>query len=436
MKICIIGTGYVGLVSGAAFAEAGNTVICVDKDQVKISALKDGLIPIYEPGLETLVTNNFKHKRLVFTTDLALGINQADVTFIAVGTPQGADGSVDLRAVYTVCEEICAVATKDVVIATKSTVPVGTGDKIEALFKEKLKFPFVAFANPEFLKEGDAVNDFMKPDRIIIGTNDERIIPIVQELYAPFTHQRNRLIFMSRRSAEITKYAANAMLALRISFMNELAGFCDAVGGNINDVRTGIGSDDRIGPAFLYAGLGYGGSCFPKDVKALLKASETAGTPLKTVLACDEANQNQVKVFFGKIAAYYGGIDKLKGMTLALWGLSFKAKTDDIRESPALKLADLLLASGVKLRVTDPQAMQTVRKIYGEKLFYFEDGIECLKEANGLILATEWNEFRSPDFAKAKTLLKRAVVFDGRNLFDAKALNRLGFDHIGVGVKE
>lgn len=434
MKICIIGTGYVGLVSGACFAETGNTVWCVDVDQNKIVKLNDGIIPIYEPGLETLVQRNHQKGRLIFTTKLAEGINNADISFIAVGTPMDEDGSADLKYVYQVCEDIARVAQKEVIIATKSTVPVGTGDKIEALFREKLKQPFVVFSNPEFLKEGDAVNDFMKPDRIVVGTNDERIVPLIRELYSPYQQQSNRLIIMGRRSAEISKYAANAMLALRISYMNELANFCDVVGGNINDVRRGIGSDERIGPAFLYSGLGFGGSCFPKDVNALARVAHENGMELLTITALNEVNKSQPGLFFKKITTHFGGTEKLKGRTFALWGLSFKARTDDIRCSPALAIVDRLLEAGAFIRAFDPEAIKNVQKAYGHKLTYCESMQDCLSGAEALIVATEWSEFKSPDFKTIRSKLKTPVIFDGRNLYDGAHLKELGFSYYGVGT--
>lgn len=434
MKICIIGTGYVGLVTGACFAEAGNTVWCVDVDQTKINNLNDGILPIYEPGLDIIVQRNHAKGRLIFTTQLADGINSADVSFIAVGTPMDEDGSADLKHVYQVCEDICKVAKKEVLIGTKSTVPVGTGDKIEALFQEKLGQPFVVFSNPEFLKEGDAVSDFMKPDRVVIGTNDERILPLVTELYAPFQQQRQRLVIMGRRSAEITKYAANAMLALRISYMNELANFCDVVGGNINDVRVGIGSDSRIGPAFLYSGLGFGGSCFPKDVNALNRVAHENGLELKTITALGEVNKAQPKVFFKKIEKHFGGMSQLNGKVFALWGLSFKAKTDDTRCSPALILADLLLAAGAEVRCFDPEAMPHVKAQYGNKLTYCDEKMDCLTGAHALIIATDWSEFRSPDFTAIKSRLHSPVVFDGRNLYDGRHLKSQGFAYYGMGT--
>ena len=437
MKICIIGTGYVGLVTGACFAQTGNTVYCVDKDQDKINKLKDGIIPIFEPGLEDLVKNNVAKNRLHFTTSLADSINQADVSFIAVGTPQDKDGSADLKYVKAVCEEICQVATKKVVIATKSTVPVGTGDQIEAIFKEKLGHEYVVFSNPEFLKEGDAVNDFMKPDRVVIGLNEDgqHVKDQLNELYAPFNHQKERVIFMSRRSAEITKYAANSMLALRISFMNEMANFCDAAGADINDVRRGIGSDPRIGSAFLYPGLGYGGSCFPKDVKAMIKAGTDHGMTIQTLEATDEVNQHQVRVFFDKICGHYGDESNLKGKHFAVWGLAFKARTDDIRESQAIRLIDLLVSAGATVTAFDPEAMPNTKSENGDKMEYAANAAECMNNADALVIATDWNEFKSPDFDQIKSTLKSPTIFDARNLYNAKYVKGLGFEYVGVGVR-
>lgn len=434
MKICIIGTGYVGLVTGACFAETGNTVLCVDVDENKVTKLNNGVIPIYEPGLEDLVTRNREKGRLIFTTNLAEGINNADVSFIAVGTPMDEDGSADLKHVYQVCEDICKVAKKEVIIATKSTVPVGTGDKIENLFKEKLKQRFVVFSNPEFLKEGDAVHDFLKPDRIVVGTNDKSIVPLVTELYAPFQQQRSRLIIMGRRSAEITKYAANAMLALRISYMNELANFCDMVGANIHDVRVGIGSDSRIGPAFLYSGLGFGGSCFPKDVNALARVAHENGMELLTITALSEVNKNQPGLFFKKICTHFGGKTALKNKTIALWGLSFKAKTDDIRCSPALAIANLLTEEGVRIRAFDPEALPHVKRECGDRFTYCEDKMDCLTGADALVVATEWSEFKSPDFEAIRAKLSSPVIFDGRNLYNVRHLKEQGFTCYGVGT--
>jgi len=434
MKICLIGTGYVGLVSGTCFAEAGNNVICVDVDKNKIERLKKGEIPIYEPGLEPMVRENYEDGRLHFMTNLAQAVNNADICFIAVGTPPNEDGSADLSHVLGVATNIAQVAQKDVVVGTKSTVPVGTGDKIEALLKEKMKFKAVVFSNPEFLKEGDAINDFMKPDRVIIGLNDSSAENLLRELYAPFMRQSERLIFMSRRSAELTKYAANAMLATRISFINEMANLCEAVGANIADIRRGIGSDERIGPAFLYPGMGYGGSCFPKDVKALLKTASEYNIQSRVVEACEQANEYQKTVMFEKMVRHFGGKEKLKGLKIALWGLAFKARTDDIRESPALNIIDLLLDAGAVISTFDPEAMENIKKIYSTKLDFKTNAFDCLHLANALVIATEWNEFRSPDYRKMKELMKQSIIFDGRNLLNRSTLKELGFTYYGIGV--
>lgn len=433
MKITIIGTGYVGLVTGTCFAEAGNDVTCVDLDENKISKLREGIIPIYEPGLENMVRFNHKEGRLHFSTDLSSTINESDMAFIAVGTPPNEDGSADLSHVLAVAQEICDKAKKDIVLGTKSTVPVGTGDKIEALFKENFSFNFTIFSNPEFLKEGDAVNDFMKPDRVVIGLNDNKLRQKFEELYAPFTRQKNRLIFMKRRSAELTKYAANAMLATRISFMNEMANLCEKVDADVNDVRIGIGSDPRIGSAFLYPGIGYGGSCFPKDVKAILRTASEYQSDLSVIQAVENANQKQKLVLIKKIEEHFGK-ESLKDKTFALWGLAFKAKTDDIRESAALSLIDALLERGSTIKAFDPQAAENVKALYGNKILYSSSNYEALQEADALIIATDWNEFRSPDASKIKSLLKNPVIFDGRNLLNKKSYEEMGFTYVGIGI--
>lgn len=433
MKIAMIGTGYVGLVAGACFAQTGNTVTCVDNNQEKIKKLSDGLIPIYERGLHEIVAGNLAQKRLFFTADLVGSINQADVVFIAVGTPQDEDGSAQMAAVFAVCEDLARGAQKSLLVGVKSTVPVGTGDAIETIFKEKCLFPCVIFSNPEFLKEGDAVNDFMKPSRVILGVNDTTIVPMLKELYAPFMHQRNRLIVMARKSAEVTKYAANGMLAVRISFMNEMAGFCEAVGANIHDVRLGIGSDPRIGPAFLYPGLGFGGSCFPKDVKALARTARDFHAEMKVLRACDEANAAQPDVFFQKILRSLGGLKNLAGQKIAVWGGAFKANTDDIRESPALKLVDKLLAAGAMIHLNDPAALENIKLAYGEKIFYHTDCQGCVMAADALVVATEWNEYRSPDWQKVKAKMLGRKIFDARGLYERTFIESLGFEYHGVG---
>ena len=434
MKICIVGTGYVGLVTGACLASVGNDVTCVDVDAKKVESLKQGVVTIYEPRLENLVRENLDNGRLQFTTDLAQGINTAAVVFMAVGTPQDEDGSADMRYVYQVCEDICKVATKEVVLATKSTVPVGTGDQIEALFKAKLKVPYVVFSNPEFLKEGDAVNDFMKPDRVVVGLNDERVRGLLEELYEPFNHQKNRLHFMSRRSAEITKYAANAMLALRISFMNEMARLCDKMGADVNHVRVGIGTDPRIGSQFLYPSLGFGGSCFPKDVSALIRVAKDEGVNMRTLHALQEVNRDQPVYFLEKLFGAFGGREQIKGKTIAMWGLTFKAKTDDIRYSQALRVVDILLECGAQVKAYDPKGMSHVAEQYGKKIDLQKSMMDCVVGADALVLATEWDEFKSPDFAKMKSVMKSAKIFDGRNLYQRKKVQNHGFEYFGIGV--
>ncbi len=432
MKICVIGTGYVGLVTGTCFAESGNEVTCVDIDEKKVKNLHNGIIPIYEPGLEELVKSNIAEDRLFFTTDLASALNQSDVCFIAVGTPPQEDGSADLSHVIAVAQQIAAMATKAVVVGTKSTVPVGTGDQIEEVFRKNLKHPYTVFSNPEFLKEGDAVNDFLKPDRVVIGLNDTKVVGLLKELYAPFTRQRDRLIIMNRRSAELTKYAANAMLATRISFMNEIANLCEKVGADVNDVRNGIGSDPRIGPAFLFPGMGYGGSCFPKDVKALSKTAHDFGSPLKMVEACEEANQHQKTILAQKIRTHFG--NKTKGLKAAVWGLAFKARTDDIRESSAMYLVEELIAMGTDVTAFDPQAMPHAKSFFEDKIDFAKKPYECLPDADFLVIATEWNEFRSPDFDKMKSLMKQPIIFDGRNLLDRGHIKKSGFTYYGIGI--
>lgn len=433
MKIAIIGTGYVGLVAGACFAQAGNTVTCVDNNREKIEKLNDGVIPIYEPGLHEIVMGNLAKKRLFFTSDLVGAANQANVVFIAVGTPQGANGEVQMAAVFAVCEDLARGAKKSLLMGVKSTVPVGTGDAIETIFKEKSQFSCTIFSNPEFLKEGDAIADFMKPSRVILGVNEASTVPILKELYAPFMHQRNRLIVMTRRSAEVTKYAANGMLALRISFMNEMANLCETVGANIHDVRLGIGSDPRIGPAFLYPGLGFGGSCFPKDVKALVRTAQDFHTEMKVLSACDEANAVQPEIFFQKILRSFGGLEKLVGQKVAVWGGAFKANTDDIRESPALKLVDKLLAAGAMIHLNDPAALENIKLAYGEKIFYHSNCQDCLAAADALVVVTEWNEYRSPDWQVVKAKMRGKNIFDARNLYDPIFIESLGFKYQGVG---
>lgn len=435
MRICVIGTGYVGLVTGTCFAEVGNEVICIDVDEQKINQLKQGILPIYEPGLEPLVKSNQAKGRLKFSTLLEEGINQTEMAFLAVGTPPNEDGSADLQHVLEVAHQIAKIAVKKIVLGTKSTVPVGTGDKIENIFREHSKFPSIVFSNPEFLKEGNAVNDFMKPNRVIIGLDDHEIQNKLCELYAPFTRKSDRLLFMSRKTAELTKYAANAMLATRISFINEMANLCEKLGADINDLRQGIGSDPRIGSDFLFPSMGYGGSCFPKDVRALLKTAQHVELPLRLIQACEEANNFQKGLIFQKIARHFGDTQKLKGKKFSLWGVAFKAKTDDIRESPALQLINQLLQAGAIISVHDPEAIDNLKKMYGSKLSYYVDHYECIEGADALIIATEWNEYRSPYYERIKEKLSKPVIFDGRNILDVHHLKKLGFQYYGIGIK-
>jgi UDPglucose 6-dehydrogenase len=432
MKIAVIGTGYVGLVAGTCFAETGNQVLCVDNAQAKIDMLRAGKIPIYEPGLEELVKRNVAEERLSFTTDTAAAVREATVIFIAVGTPPGDDGSSDLSMVLAVAREIGKAMNGFKVIVDKSTVPVGTAKRVADAVAAETKHPFSVVSNPEFLKEGAAIDDFMKPDRVVIGCADERTAGIMKELYAPFVRTGKPLLVMDVASAEMTKYAANAMLAARISFMNEMALLCEKVGANVDAVRQGIGTDARIGPAFLFPGVGYGGSCFPKDVKALLKTAQAQGMELHTVHAAEAANERQKRVLYDKIVAHFGGPPK--GRTFAVWGLSFKPRTDDMREAPSIVLIRALLAAGAKVRAADPEALKEARKAFGDTITYCTKPYEALEGADALVLVTEWSEFRHPDFDRMKTLLKSPVIFDGRNIYAGRHLHREGWTYFGIGV--
>lgn len=438
MKIAVVGTGYVGLVSGACFADVGIEVTCVDIDQKKIENLKNGIMPIYEPGLEEIVTRNFKSGRLHFSTDLGEAIQGAEVAFIAVGTPPGEDGSADLKYVLAVADEIGRKMTDYIVVATKSTVPVTTGEKVRAAIKSALDqresdLPFAVASNPEFLKEGAAVEDFLKPDRIVIGIDDERAEKIMQRLYKPFQLSGERIIYMDIPSAEMTKYAANAMLATKISFMNDIANLCELVGADANMVRKGIGSDPRIGNKFIYPGVGYGGSCFPKDVKAIIKTAKQYGYDLRVLQSVDDVNDDQKHILANKVKAHFGG--DLSGMTFAMWGLSFKPNTDDMREAPASVIIDELRAAGAKVKAYDPVAMKEAQAHYiFDKVTYCKDAYDALVDADALLLVTEWSEFRIPSWDVVGRLLNNKVVFDGRNIYDRKYLEGLGFVHYGVGV--
>ncbi|HTR27930.1 MAG TPA: UDP-glucose/GDP-mannose dehydrogenase family protein [Puia sp.] len=431
MKIAVVGTGYVGLVTGTCFAETGNDVCCVDIDARKVESLINGQITIYEPGLEKLFLRNLKEERLKFTTSLEEGIRDAQIVFLALPTPPGEDGSADLKYVLGVADQLGRLLKEYKVIVDKSTVPVGTAEKVRSSIARHATVEFDVVSNPEFLREGVAVDDFMKPDRVVIGASTERARKIMGDLYAPFVRQGNPVIFMDERSAELTKYAANSFLATKITFMNEIALLCERLGADVDMVRRGIGSDERIGKRFLFPGIGYGGSCFPKDVQALVKSSEEAGYDFRILNAVMDVNEKQKLHLVPKIKKYFNG--SLKGRHFALWGLAFKPNTDDIREAPALYMIDALLGEGATLSVFDPEAMNNVRNLLGSKIAYAESQYDALDGADALIIATEWNEFRTPNFLKIVTSLKNKVIFDGRNLFDIAAIRELGFYYESIG---
>ena len=431
MKIAVVGTGYVGLVSGTCFAETGNKVVCIDIDQKKVTKLSNGEITIYEPGLEKLFIRNLKEGRLVFTTDLEEGIKDAAIIFLALPTPPGADGSADLKYVLGVADHLGKILTDYKVIVDKSTVPVGTAAKVHAAIAVNYSGEFDVVSNPEFLREGVAVDDFMKPDRVVIGTSSERAKKIMGELYAPYVRQGNPVIFMDEKSAELTKYAANSFLATKISFMNEIAQLCERLGADVDMVRRGIGSDDRIGKRFLFPGIGYGGSCFPKDVQALIKSAEEAGYDFQILKAVEDVNEKQKLHLIPKIKAYYN--NDLKGKHFALWGLAFKPNTDDIREAPALYLINALLEAGATVAAFDPEAISNVKGVIGDKITYGKSQYSVLNKADALIIATEWSEFRNPDFEFMEQLLKEKVLFDGRNLFDSKQIREAGYYYVSIG---
>lgn len=431
MKITVVGTGYVGLVTGTCFAETGNNVICVDIDANKVNKLSGGQITIYEPGLEKLFERNLKEDRLHFTTNLAEGVKDAEVIFLALPTPPGADGAADLSYVLQVAEQLGKIITDYKVIVDKSTVPVGTAEKVAAAIAKNCRSAFDVVSNPEFLREGVAVDDFMKPDRVVIGTRSERARKVMGDLFAPFVRQGNPILFMDEKSAELTKYAANSFLATKISFMNEIAILCEKLGADVDMVRRGIGSDDRIGKRFLFPGIGYGGSCFPKDVQALVKSSADAAYDFKILNAVMEVNEKQKLFLLPKINAWFK--NDLKGKHFALWGLAFKPNTDDIREAPALYIIDALLQAGATVTVFDPEAMEHVKKQLGDKIQYAPHQYDCLENADALIIATEWSVFRTPDFDKIKSTLKNNLIFDGRNLFDVQRMQELGFHYESVG---
>lgn len=431
MKIAVVGTGYVGLVTGTCFAETGNKVTCIDIDQTKVNRLSNGEITIYEPGLEKLFLRNLKERRLHFTTDLASGIADSTIVFLALPTPPGEDGSADLKYILGVAEELGRIITDYKVIVDKSTVPVGTADRVKEAIGRNFMGDFDVVSNPEFLREGVAVDDFMKPDRVVIGTSSERAKKIMGDLYAPFVRQGNPVLFMDEKSAELTKYAANSFLATKISFMNEIAQLCERMGANVDMVRRGIGSDERIGKRFLFPGIGYGGSCFPKDVKALIHSAEQLSYDFKILHAVEKVNAYQKLHLVSKIKSYFN--NEISGKHFAVWGLAFKPNTDDIREAPALEMIGSLLQMGATVSVFDPEAMKNVQLIMGEKLAYAENMYTALNNADGLIIATEWSEFRTPDFDQMKSGLKSKIIFDGRNLFEKELMAKEGFEYISIG---
>jgi len=431
MRIAVVGSGYVGLVTGACFAETGNEVACADIDARKVERLQANDIPIYEPGLPDMVRRNQSDGRLTFTTDVAGAVAAARVVFIAVGTPPGEDGSADLQHVLSVARTIGRNMTFPKVVVTKSTVPVGTAEKVRAAIKAETDTPFSVCSNPEFLKEGAAIDDFMKPDRIVVGVDTEDAREVMAQLYGPFLRTGNPVLFMDVPSAEVTKYAANAMLATRISFMNQIAMFCERVGADVSDVRKGIGTDRRIGTAFLFPGPGYGGSCFPKDVKALIRTGREVGLTFEVLEAVELVNERQKQVLFGKLQQGLKG--ELKGKTIGLWGLAFKAETDDMRESPAIPLIESLLAAGARVQAHDPHAMETARAIFGDRVMYAADPYSAAHGADGLAIVTEWLVYRNPDFERLRTLLRHPLVVDGRNLYDPARMRAQGFDYHGIG---
>ncbi len=438
MKISVVGTGYVGLVSGTCFAETGIDVVCVDIDSKKINKLNNGQIPIYEPGLEDIYKRNVEKGRLSFTTDLKSSLTDADAIFIAVGTPPGEDGSADLKYVLNVSREVGQYIDHYMVVVTKSTVPVGTSVKVKKAIAEELEnrgadIPFDVASNPEFLKEGNAVEDFLKPDRIVVGTDSENAKKVMEKLYKPFLLNGHPIIFMDILSSEMTKYTANAMLATKISFMNDIANFCEIVGADVNSVRKGIGSDPRIGHKFIYPGTGYGGSCFPKDVQALVRTADEYGYSLEILKAVEAVNYRQKSVLYGKIKNHFGG--DLKGKKFGLWGLAFKPKTDDMREAPSLVIIDHLINDGAEIVAYDPVAMDEAAKTLGDKIIYAKDEYEACIDIDALIVVTEWSEFRIPNFRVLKKLMKQHIIFDGRNIYDLDEMKELGFTYYSIGRK-
>ncbi len=434
MNICIIGSGYVGLVTGACLAETGNDVICVDVDKKKIESLQKGQIPIYEPGLENMVQRNSREGRLKFTTDLVKGVRHSLINFIAVGTPPNEDGSADLQHVLKVAKSIGQLMDGYKIIVDKSTVPVGTAEIVRKTIARETSHEFDIVSNPEFLKEGAAITDFMKPDRVVVGCDDVRVAEIMKELYSPFVRTGNPIIIMDIKSAEMTKYAANAMLATRISFMNEMANLCESVGADIDMVRQGISTDSRIGHSFLFPGVGYGGSCFPKDVKAVIRTGQEYNYSMEILNAVERVNEKQKELLFQKIITHFEKLGQnLQGKTFGLWGLAFKPQTDDMREASAVVIINQLLANGAQIKAYDPAAMDQAKNIFGEKIHLCAGNYECLEGADGLIVVTEWNEFRRPNFERIQQLLQIPVIFDGRNLYNPKLMRERGFTYYCIG---
>ncbi|MBC8471799.1 MAG: UDP-glucose/GDP-mannose dehydrogenase family protein [Planctomycetes bacterium] len=431
MQICVVGIGYVGLVTAACLAEAGNTVVCVDNDSEKIARLKDGVIPIYEAGLAEIVKRNEKLGRLDFTTDLKYGIDNSLIIFLAVGTPSAEDGSADISAILSVVADIAENMSDYRIIATKSTVPVGTHQKVMDIIKSKTNTPFDYVSNPEFLKEGAAVEDFMSPDRIIVGTNNPEIHKTMKQLYSPFMRKSSRILFMDPVSAEMAKYAANTMLATRISFMNEISVLCERLGADIEQVRRGLGSDSRIGSAFLFPGVGFGGSCFPKDIRALIHTGDANGIEMTIARSVQQVNLNQQERFAKRITDYFAG--RYEQTTLAVWGLAFKAKTNDVRESPAIHCIKKFLGCNIKIRAYDPEAASAAKTALDGKIETFDKGYDALENADALVIFTDWQEFRNPNFELIATKLKKAVIFDGRNLYDPKVVKTAGFEYYSIG---
>lgn len=429
-KVAVVGTGYVGLVTGTCFAETGNQVVCVDIDKDKVERMKSGEVPIYEPHLDVIFERNIKQDRLHFTTDLASAVRDAEIIFLALPTPPGEDGSADLSYVLGVAKELGNLITDYKVIVDKSTVPVGTADKVEAVIKAETQIPFAVVSNPEFLREGFAVDDFLNPDRVVVGTSDPKAIQIMKELYQPFIRDGHPLIIMDEKSAELTKYAANSFLATKITFMNEVANFCEIVGADVDKVREGIGSDSRIGHRFLYPGIGFGGSCFPKDVSALLKSGNEVGYKFSIIDAVLKVNDEQKVKLFDKLIHHYGD---LNGKHFALWGLAFKPDTDDTREAPALYLIDKLISAGATITAFDPEAMENIKSEIGDKINYASNQYEAVENADALLIATEWSVFRNPDFSALSSSLKEPVIFDGRNLFELDDMKDKGFFYSSIG---